>query len=274
MNDITWHTSGNVLVTQVNETEPPEGVVSIWPIGQCGFIIKSGHTAIGIDLVLSELYDSNGKPRRLFHPPFAPDAGLHLDALLVSHNHKDHLDIPTIRGIVQTNPLLKVFLPGGIKQESGQFSQPQFVYLSDYETLAMKDFTITAVPVAHESYVYKDGSSISMGYALTTAGKRLFHSGDALADSKLRTWLLSFHPDLLFLPINGRDEERHSNGIIGNMSSEEAIALANDTKALLIPMHYDFFSNNGYDVERFKQEADEAHIPTLIPRLGKEMDVQ
>ena len=42
----------------------------------------------------------------------------------------------------------------------------------------------------------------------------------------LRSVLAALHPDLLCLPINGRDETRAAMGFAGNMTAEEAVELA------------------------------------------------
>lgn len=271
MNDISWHLSGKALIKEINTMVPPKGRIAIWPLGQCGFVLKYGKSAIGIDLVLSELYDKDGNRRRLFAPPFSPDAGLELTALAITHNHRDHLDIPTVSGLQQTNPGISIILPKGIEDEVRHsfYREEGVCYLADDASITAGNFTLRAIPVAHEEYIRKNGNSISMGYAITYDEQRLFHSGDALADKGLSYYLRSFHPGLVFLPINGRDDERHSRGIIGCMSAEEAIALAKSIDALLIPMHYDFFSNNGYDIMQYKQEAEREQIRTIIPELGK-----
>ena len=46
--------------------------------------------------------------------------------------------------------------------------------------------------------------------------------------------------DVLMVPINGRDLERHARGIVGNMDSREACWFGAEIGAdLVIPLHYD-----------------------------------
>ena len=50
------------------------------------------------------------------------------------------------------------------------------------------------------------------------------------------------------LVINGRDPERESRNVVGNLNEREAAWLAREIRAdLLVPMHYDLFpGNRGY----------------------------
>ena len=51
--------------------------------------------------------------------------------------------------------------------------------------------------------------------------------------------------DVVLLPINGRDAERESRGIVGNMDAAEAAELALDRRgSRLVPYHWDGFAGN------------------------------
>jgi L-ascorbate 6-phosphate lactonase len=55
----------------------------------------------------------------------------------------------------------------------------------------------------------------------------------------------TLRPHVVLLPINGRDAERESQGIAGNLDEREAAELAAAAGAeLLVPMHYDMFAAN------------------------------
>ena len=51
--------------------------------------------------------------------------------------------------------------------------------------------------------------------------------------------------EVALLPINGRDDERHRLGIVGNMDAGEAVDLALAIGAsVLVPYHWDGFEGN------------------------------
>ncbi|HAH63588.1 MAG TPA: hypothetical protein DCL73_16000, partial [Treponema sp.] len=122
-----------------------------------------------------------------------------------------------------------------------------------------------------------EGSSYSQGYVIRQKGMTMFHSGDALADQELLRNVGKFHPDVVFLPINGRDEIREKQGIVGNMSMEEAVLFAKQlSPRVFIPMHYDLFANNGFDVETCRIHAEKTipQVKTIVPLLGKKITIQ
>jgi L-ascorbate 6-phosphate lactonase len=270
MNDIRWHQNGKELADKITRTKPEEGHLLIWPFGQCGFIVKCQSWTVGFDLVLTDL-----DGRRLFPPPFPPETDLGLDYLFVSHDHSDHLDKETIVGLIQENPKLHVLLPKGIEDDHKDWKGEPYRFFSQNDEFCGADIRITAVPMAHETYkTDRNGDSKCLGYRIESGPWRIFHSGDGLVTEKLIEETKAFRPNLLFLPINGRDKERESRGIIGNMSAEEAVDFAKlFPSCMMIPMHHDLFAGNGYDIESFARHAQEQKQRYLIPHLGEMIDL-
>src|SRR5437868_11700719 len=65
--------------------------ISVWWVGNAGWLIKSDELLIGIDLDLST-------EEKIQTPPItANDLAGELDVAFVSHHHGDHCNIPTIR---------------------------------------------------------------------------------------------------------------------------------------------------------------------------------
>ena len=80
--------------------------------------------------------------------------------------------------------------------------------------------------------------------------------------------------DVAFLPINGRDDERRRQNIVGNMDSREAVAFAvRHNAGLVVPTHYDLYSVNGASLPEFVREAEAAnpHFRFKAFRPGEQM---
>jgi L-ascorbate metabolism protein UlaG (beta-lactamase superfamily) len=91
-------------------------------------------------------------------------------------------------------------------------------------------------------------------------GVRFFHTGDALVYPELPATLAELAPDVLMLPINGRDHMREARGVVGNMTETEAAWLcAQVGPSYVIPMHYDAIEGN---------TGDPGHFTTLVRESG------
>lgn len=247
----------------------PPGVML--PMGQSGFIFSDGVTSLGIDLIISDLYMQGTKvSRRLVPPPFPVEDLPPLDVILVTHDHRDHLDTALLCAQARKNPGLKIIAPRHVL-DALDVPEALKVRLSDYERCKIGSAEITAVPVAHMSYESSSpGYSRYYGYVVRIAGTVLFHSGDTISTDRLKEDLKRLGPfDYSMIPINGRDEERARKGIIGNTDAEEAIDLAIAAgTSVLIPCHFDLVSGNVADVNEAARKA-RGRIPVEIPVPGK-----
>ena len=123
------------------------------------------------------------------------------------------------------------------------------------------DVTVHPVPAMHgmggdQPVVYEftrgGGPVRFLGYVAEIGGIRFYHAGDGLVYAELPIALAALAPDVLMLPINGRDHMRESAGIVGNMNETEAAWLsAQVAPSYVIPMHYDAIEGNTGDPGRF-----------------------
>jgi L-ascorbate metabolism protein UlaG (beta-lactamase superfamily) len=90
-------------------------------------------------------------PKR-FHPPPAPLAAVPpLDAVIVSHDHYDHLDRPTIRALAKARVPFVTSLGVGARLERWDIPPKRITELDWWETTDVKGVTITAGPAQHFS---------------------------------------------------------------------------------------------------------------------------
>jgi L-ascorbate metabolism protein UlaG (beta-lactamase superfamily) len=271
----TWVKKGAELKNEIDTTLLPEGQLALWHFGQCGFIIKSSDLVVAIDLVLSDLFDKEGKSRRMFAPPFEPQDCPRLDYICCSHSHADHLDVQTLQGVLAQYPEAKCIVPASDRQMVGMLDPRQVLLARQEEQFFLSSACqLETVAVAHEAFAYDEqGNSLYLGFLFAFGPLSLFHGGDLMLEPSVLEKIATCPPfDIILLPINGRDESRHLGGIVGNMDSKEAALFASKTKArLLIPTHFDMFAANGADLNDFAFVLKESFpsVRYLVPQLGK-----
>jgi L-ascorbate metabolism protein UlaG (beta-lactamase superfamily) len=241
--------------------------VAVWPLGQSGLLLRFPGRKVYVDLylsnhceaVLSHPFDH----RRMSRAPLDPAEITDADVVICSHEHLDHLDVPTIRTLARSSPQAVVVAPEACRQillDLGWAAERIRTTRGD-ETIEVASLAIRAFPVPHDDYdVDPPRGHRFQGYCVSDGRVSVAHVGDARADEALGELLSAMAPDLLCLPVNGRDEHRRAMGFAGNMNADEAYALALEAGArFVLPMHYDMFAQN-VDLDalgRFMRAAEE-----------------
>ena len=68
------------------------------------------------------------------------------------------------------------------------------------------------------------GNHHFLGYVLYLGSAAIYHSGDCVPFAGLDEELAACGVDVALLPVNGRDQQRRSHGILGNFTFDEATA--------------------------------------------------
>jgi len=225
--------------------------------GQAGFRLAAGDSRVLIDPFLT------GRPDRRYEPPATAADFADVTLVLCTHEHVDHLDLPFLREFCAVNSGARIVVPApvtGIAADGG-LDRARLVGAVPGEVLRDRDVTVHPLPALHglggdQPVVYEfapDGAQIRfLGYVVEIGGVRFYHSGDCLVYPELPAALSELAPDVLMLPINGRDHMRESDGIVGNMNETEAAWLcAQVGPAFVIPMHYECIASNTGDPGHF-----------------------
>ena len=222
--------------------------VSLWWLGQSGFLVHYDGVCIAIDPYLSDSlthkYAATAKPHvrvtaRVVDPALLAMVGL----VTSSHNHTDHLDAETIGPMRHANPALAVLCSAA----NVDFAQQRLGMVPTGLLSGMPythgPFVIHAVPAAHNLREQDDaGHERYIGIVVAVGGVTIYHSGDTLRYEGMAELLRQWVIDVALLPINGNDPAR---GVAGNLDGAEASQLAHDIGArLVVPCHYDMFAFN------------------------------
>ncbi|MFC9930397.1 MBL fold metallo-hydrolase [Streptomyces sp. NPDC127190] len=119
-------------------------------------------------------------PKRL-HPVPLPLAALGpVDVVVISHDHYDHLDLPTIRALAGTDTLFAVPLGVGAHLEHWGVSPDRLRELDWEESTEVGGLTLTATPARHfcGRGLRNTQHTLWASWVVAGAEHRIFHSGD------------------------------------------------------------------------------------------------
>lgn len=263
------------VAARLSAWRPPGDSIGIVALGQAGFALRSHDDLVLIDPFLTP------RPERLIDPPVDPRDLRGVTAVLATHEHGDHLDLPTWVAIAEASPNARFVVPEPLVPLVAAAGVPP-----DRVTGARIGVRIqvgglgaTPVPARHAVHV-ADGYSLGdlerrtprwIGYVVELAGVRIYHAGDTIADDAIIRAVIGLRPDIALLPINGRDPEREQRDIVGNMSPDEAARTARNLSVpVAIPMHFDTIRGNEGPPDEFVRAMRLRHpsASIWIPAIG------
>ncbi|MFG2648900.1 MBL fold metallo-hydrolase [Streptomyces sp. NPDC048436] len=119
-------------------------------------------------------------PKRL-HPVPVPLAALGpVDVVVISHDHYDHLDMPTIKALVGTDTVFAVPLGVGAHLERWGVPADRLRELDWNESAKVGNLTLTATPARHfcGRGLRNQQHTLWASWAVTGSEHRIYHSGD------------------------------------------------------------------------------------------------
>lgn len=241
------------LAEHLAEAAPADNTRFYW-LGQAGFLLRTGNGHnILIDAYLSDVlrdkYRGSLFPHeRMMAPPIRPEELPRIDLVLMSHGHTDHLDPETIATIARLQSDAMFVVPNRVRDLAAERGVPQermLVARGDDVLEPLDGIRIHAIPSAHEELDITDEGSAFLGYVIDVGDERIYHSGDCVPYPDLSQRLAALDPTLALLPVNGRDEFRLANGVPGNFTLDEALAVCTAVGIpTMIAHHWGMFSFN------------------------------
>jgi N-acyl-phosphatidylethanolamine-hydrolysing phospholipase D len=193
-------------------------------------------------------------PRRLVPPGMRFEDLPPIDAVVISHDHYDHLDEGTVRRLAETQHP-RFFVPLGLKAWLADVGVRDAVELDWWEARTFKGLTFTCTPAQHSSGRGLNDQNLRLwsSWAITAPDRRLFFAGDTGYYNGFKEIGRRLGPfDVALIPIGGYSsyDARHPN----HVNPEEALSVFEDVRGrLMVPMHFGTFELNR---EPFREPPD------------------
>lgn len=218
-------------------------VPTITWIGHATFLIQVG----GVNILFDPIWGSpSWVHKRLIAPGIPLDQLPPIDWVLLSHNHRDHMDYPTIQQLLKNNPSLSIGLPDGDKRWIAHYPIKNIKECLWEETFSLTEthevpLTATFVPAHHWSQRswWDKNCSLWGGWVITYHDYTIYFAGDTAFSLPCfeRIAYLFPHIDVALLPIApGRPHRWMKHTHMDAMQAGEAFLALKAHQ--FIPMHW------------------------------------
>jgi L-ascorbate metabolism protein UlaG (beta-lactamase superfamily) len=172
--------------------------------------------------------------RRASGPPVA--IGGELDAVLVSHVHYDHLDVPSLAPLRAR----RIVVPRGAKRLLGRRYPGEVVEVEEGDEVSLGPVTVFATHAEHQATRWPLGPTIpSLGYLIRGAGRVYFAGDTDIFGGMLE---LGMSIDVALLPIDGWGP-RVGPGHLDPQRAADALRLVRPRIA--VPIHWGTYRRIG-----------------------------
>ena len=215
-------------------------------------------------------------PQRLHPAPLELEALPALDAVVISHDHYDHLDMDSVRMLARTQRAVFV-APLGVGAHLREWGIPasRVVELDWGSSYTIDDLTLTCTPARHFSGRFLSrNNTLWSSWAFTGPAHRAFFGGDTGYTSTFADIGSQHGPfDLTLLPIGAYNKSWPDV----HMNPEEAVRAHRDLNAaapggVLVPIHWGTFRLAPHPwaepADRLVEAAVEAAVDIAVPKPG------
>ncbi|MBF0186366.1 MAG: MBL fold metallo-hydrolase [Magnetococcales bacterium] len=244
-----------------------------------------GHSTLLIELdgktvLLDPVFSSNASPfswlpPRSFYPemPISPEAIDHVDAVVISHDHYDHLDMHSIKALAdKTDRFIVPLAVGGHLRRWG-IAEEKITELGWWKSTTLDSITLTATPTRHFSgrSLMDKNRTLWAGWAIRGRDNTLYFGGDSGFFPGFKEIGERLGPfDLTMLECGAYDPAWPNIHMFPEQTAQAHIDLRG--KALM-PIHWSRFDLALHpwnaSVERLETAARKQNLTIVTPRIGQ-----
>lgn len=257
---------------------PTTGLRAFW-IGHASTYVEVD----GLRLLMDPVFAPRVSPLPVgpgrFHPPPIALADLpRIDAVLISHDHYDHLDMDTVRHLARGGS--RFFVPLGIGAHLERWGVPaaQVEEMEWWQERSVGNLRIVCTPTRHYSGRGMDNRSSTLWSSWSVLGPShsFFYSGDTGYANLFKDIGARLGPfDMAFVKIGAYGPGDAWTDI--HMTPEQAVQVHRDVRARrMFPVHWSTFNLAYHDwdepIRRTVAEAARAGVELVTPRVGEWVD--
>jgi N-acyl-phosphatidylethanolamine-hydrolysing phospholipase D len=260
------------------------GTLAITWIGHSSFLVQIG----GRNLLLDPVWGERASPLawlgpKRWTPPGIPfDALPPVDGVVLSHDHYDHLDQPTVRRLVARYPGAEWFAPLGVAAWLRKRGVANVRELDWWDTIESGGLTLTATPAQHFSgrRIDNRNGTLWCGWVIRSPSHAVFFAGDTGAHPVFPEIGQRLGPfDAVLMPIGAYDPEWFMGPV--HIDPERAVAAFQALgtpagQATMVGMHWGTFQLTDEPMDEPPRRAQAAWMRAAlaserlwIPSLGE-----
>jgi len=277
--DVTPHSPVNVVtVARSHFATPPASGLRVTWFGHSSTLVEIDGVRVLTDPVWGQRVSPIGflGPQRWNPPLIALDSLPPIDAVVISHDHYDHLDYATIVAMRAWTNVFIVPLGIGAHLEAWGIPTSRIVELDWWQRTTVRNVTIVSTPARHASgrILLDNDAKLWTGFALLSPQHRVYYSGDsglfpALAD--IGAQLGPF--DLTMIEVGQYGQAWPD----WHMGPEQAVLAHQMVRGrVMLPVHWGLFALAYHawtePIERAIIAAKAADVTLVTPRPGESVE--
>jgi L-ascorbate metabolism protein UlaG (beta-lactamase superfamily) len=267
-----------VDTTALAAAPPASGLRAFW-LGHASVYVEIDGLRLLLDPVFAERVSPLPIGPKRFHPPPVALADLPpIDAVLVSHDHYDHLDMATVQQLAARGTRFLVPLGIGAHLERWGVPLAQIEEMEWWQRTTLRGVEFVCTPTRHYSGRSLGERSATLWSSWSVLGPRhrFFYSGDTGHGSHFGEIGARLGPfDLAFVKIGAYGPGAPWADI--HMPPEQSVQAHREVRAKrLFPVHWSTFNLAYHDwdepIRRTVAEARRTGVDVVTPRLGEWVD--